>query len=150
MLYKGKNRKMPIKSVKMKMLKNKQMRFVLISQGWLNPKIRFLSQKLCPAARVQTHTQRQTDTKVNTEDTLSGFQEFSFQPIIKDRSNIEKWASNLLSWPKSDRIISRTRIDLWLKSWSDVDKYMPLDLRLGKHKHRVCAYVMLIVWYLFY
>ena len=32
-------------------------------------------------------TDRQTDTKVNTEDTLSGFQEFFLQPIIKDRSN---------------------------------------------------------------
>ena len=28
-----------------------------------------------------------TDTKVNTEDTISGFQGFSLQPIIKDRSN---------------------------------------------------------------
>ena len=26
----------------------------------------------------QTHTQRQTNTKVNTKDTLSGFEEFSF------------------------------------------------------------------------
>ena len=31
-------------------------------------------------------TTRQTDTKVNTEDTLSGFQEFFLQTIIKDRS----------------------------------------------------------------
>ena len=43
---------------------------------------------LCsPRADRQTHrqTDRQTDTKVNTEDTLSGFQEFLLQPIIKDR-----------------------------------------------------------------
>ena len=33
----------------------------------------------------QTH--RQTDTKLNTEDTLSGFQDFFLQSIIKDRSN---------------------------------------------------------------
>ena len=51
-------------------------------QGSLDPKIRFLDQKVCSVARVQTqrHTDRQThrhtDTKVNTEDTLSGFQEF--------------------------------------------------------------------------
>ena len=32
-------------------------------------------------------TDRKTYTKVNTEDTLSGFQEFLLQPIIKDRSN---------------------------------------------------------------
>ena len=41
---------------------------------------------LCsPRADRQTH--RQTDRhKVNTEDTLSGFQEFFLQPIMKDRS----------------------------------------------------------------
>ena len=32
-------------------------------------------------------TARQTHTKVTTEGTLSGFQEFSLQPIIKDRPN---------------------------------------------------------------
>ena len=32
-------------------------------------------------------TDTQTHMKVKTEDTLSGFQEFSLQPIIKDRSN---------------------------------------------------------------
>ena len=44
-----------------------------MSQGSLNQRIRFLGQKVCSVARVQTD--RQTDTKVNTEDTLSGFQE---------------------------------------------------------------------------
>ena len=74
---------MPIKSVKMKISKNKKMRFFLISQGSLNPKIRFLAQKLWSVARVQRH--RQTDTKETTVGTLSGFQEFSLQPIIEDR-----------------------------------------------------------------
>ena len=55
-----------------------------MSQGSLDPKIRFLGQKVCSVARSQTD--RQTDTKVNTEDTLSGFQEFFILPIIKDRS----------------------------------------------------------------
>ena len=32
-------------------------------------------------------TDTQTNTKVNTEDTLSGFQEFFLHPIIKHRSN---------------------------------------------------------------
>ena len=57
---------MPIKSVKMKISKNKKMRFFLMSQGSLGPKIRFIGQKVCSVARV--HTDRQTDTKVNTED----------------------------------------------------------------------------------
>ena len=57
-----------------------------MSQGSLDPKIRFLGQKVCSVAHMQTDTQ--TDTKVITEDTLSGFQEFFLQPIIKDRSNI--------------------------------------------------------------
>ena len=58
-------------------------------QGSLDPKIRFIGQKVCSVARVQidTQTDRQTDTKGNTEDTLSGFQEFFLQQIIKDRSN---------------------------------------------------------------
>ena len=34
-----------------------------------------------------SRTDRHTDTKVNTEDTLSGFQDFFLQPIIKDRPN---------------------------------------------------------------
>ena len=72
---------MNIKSVKMKIKKNKKMHFFLISQGSLNPKIRFIGRKVCSVARVQT------DTNVNTEDTLSGFQEFFLQLIIKDRSS---------------------------------------------------------------
>ena len=41
---------------------------------------------LCsPRTDAQTH--RQTDTKVNTEGTLSGFQDFFLQPLIKDRPN---------------------------------------------------------------
>ena len=74
---------MPIKSVKIKISKNKKMRFFLMSQGSLNPKIRFLGQKVCPVAR--GHTDRQTYTKVTTVGTLSGFQEFFLQPVIKDR-----------------------------------------------------------------
>ena len=65
----------------MKISKNKKMRFFLMSQGSLDPKTRFIGQK------VYRQTDTQTDTKVNTEDTLSGFQEFFLQPIIKDRSN---------------------------------------------------------------
>ena len=78
---------MPIKSVKIKISKNKKMRFFLMSQGSLDPKTRFLGQNVCSVARVQTdrQTDRQTDTKVNTEGTLSGFQDFFLQPIIKDR-----------------------------------------------------------------
>ena len=34
-------------------------------------------------------TDRQTDTKVTTVGTLSGFQEFFLQPIIKDRPKKE-------------------------------------------------------------
>ena len=62
----------------MKISKNKKMRFFLMSQGSLDPKITFLCQKVCSVARVQTDTQthRHTDTKVNTEDTFSGFQDF--------------------------------------------------------------------------
>ena len=61
--------------------------FFLMSQGSVSRKIRFLGQKVCPVARV--HTDRHTDTKVNTEDILSGFQELFIQPII-DRANMKR------------------------------------------------------------
>ena len=67
------------------MSKNIKMRFFLISQGSLDQQIRFPTQKMWSVARVQRHGQ--TDTKVNTEGTLSGFQDFFLQPIIKDRPN---------------------------------------------------------------
>ena len=76
----------------MKISKNKKMRFFLMFQGSLNPKIRFLAQKLWSVARVQRHrqTETQTHTKVNTEGTLSEFQDFFLQPIIKDRPNTHR------------------------------------------------------------
>ena len=54
--------------------------FFLMSQGSLNPKIRFLGQKLCSVARerTDTHTDTHTDTKVAILGILSGLQEFSF------------------------------------------------------------------------
>ena len=51
--------------------------FILMSQGSINQKIRFLGQKVCHVAR------EQTGTKVTTVCTLSGFQEFFL--FIKDR-----------------------------------------------------------------
>ena len=56
-----------------------------MSQGSLSPQSRYLGQKKCSAAHGQTH--KHTDTKVNTEDTLSVFQDFYPQPIIKDPPN---------------------------------------------------------------
>ena len=41
---------MPIKSVKMKISKNKKLCFFLMSEGLLNPKIKFLGQKVCSVA----------------------------------------------------------------------------------------------------
>ena len=48
-----------------------------MSQGSFSPNIRFLVEKVC-------------SVKVKTEDTLSGFQDFFLQPIIKDRSKKNK------------------------------------------------------------
>ena len=58
----------------------------LPTQGSLKPKLRFLNQKMCSVAQLRAH--RQTDTKVTTVGTLSGFQEFFLQPIIKDQPNM--------------------------------------------------------------
>ena len=85
MLYKEKNLKMPIKSVKMKISKKNNV-FFLMSQGSFYSKIRFLSQKKCPVVCLHTETQTQTD-QVTTEGTFSGFHDFFLQssrigPII--------------------------------------------------------------------
>ena len=47
----------------MKISKNKKMHFFLMSQGSLNPKIRFLGQKVCHVACLHTdgRTDRQSD-----------------------------------------------------------------------------------------
>ena len=57
--------------------------------GSLNPKIKFLGQKVCSVAREHTdrRTDRQIHTKVTTVGTLSGVQDLFLQPIIKDRLN---------------------------------------------------------------
>ena len=52
----------------MKISKNKKKAVFFMSQGSLNPKIRFLGQNVCPVARGQTD--RQTHTKVTTVGTL--------------------------------------------------------------------------------
>ena len=50
---------MPIKSVRMKISKKKKKNsFFLMSQQSLDPKIRFLGQKVCSVARVQTDDER--------------------------------------------------------------------------------------------
>ena len=70
---------MPIKSVKMKISKNKKMRFFLMSQGSLDPKITFLCQKVCSVARMQTHRQTDRQTRKWIQRTpFQGFRNFSF------------------------------------------------------------------------
>ena len=69
---------MPIKSVKMKISKNKNTIFFPISQGSLNPKIPRSKYVLCSPVAV-------TQTKVTTVGTLSDFQKIFRQSIIKDR-----------------------------------------------------------------
>ena len=81
--------------------------FFLMSQGSFSPKIRFLDLKVCSVARLQTH--RQTHTKVTTVCTLSGFQEFFLQPIIKDRPN--KWL------PKVDAVIKIYALTCFSEKW---------------------------------
>ena len=78
---------MPIKKRKNENFE-KKIRFFLMSQGSLNPKIRFLGQKVCPVGC--SHTDGRTDghtDRVTTVGTLSEFQDFILQPIIKGRPN---------------------------------------------------------------
>ena len=63
-----------------------------MSQGTLHPKMRYLGKSVLDSSR----TDGQTDTKVNTEDTLSGVQEIFLQSIINNRSNIIRFDQKLL------------------------------------------------------
>ena len=81
---------MPIKSVKMKISKNKKMCFFSHVLRITQPKNcvpRSKGVTCSPFTDGQTH--RQTH-RVTTEGTLLGFQDFFLQPIIKDRPNKNK------------------------------------------------------------
>ena len=77
---------MSIKSIKIKISKNKKTRFFLMSQGSFNPKITFLAPKILAVARTDRLTLRHT-YRVTTVDTLSGFQDFFLQSIIMNQPN---------------------------------------------------------------
>ena len=95
---------MPIKSEKMKISKNKKMRFFLMSQGSFNPKIRFLVEKVCPVACLQTdrRTDRQSD-HCGHPFRVSGFFNLSsrigpktfttllYETIFKKKTKHKKW-----------------------------------------------------------
>ena len=71
---------MPIKSIKIQISKNNKVRYYLMSQGSLNTKTRFLGQKVCPVACLQTYGQTDRQESEYIEDILSGFQDFSNFP----------------------------------------------------------------------
>ena len=72
--------KKALKGPKIKISKNKKLRFFLMSQGVLCQKNRFLGQKLWPVARVQTHTQTHTEVLI-TEYPIEA-QPFKLLPMI--------------------------------------------------------------------
>ena len=78
---------MPVKSVKIYISKNKK-NVCLMSQGSLDPKTRFLGQKVCSLASL---------CAVRHKSEYRGHpfrvREFFLQPIIKDRSNAEKFSN---------------------------------------------------------
>ena len=74
---------MPTKSVNMKNSKNKIASLSHVLRI-TRPKNEVPRSKSVLSSLI---TYRQTHTKVNTEDTLSGFHVFFLQPIMKERSN---------------------------------------------------------------
>ena len=101
-LYKEKKSKNAYKKRKNENFKKQKNAFLSHVPRIIQPKS-FLGQKLCSVARLHTDTQthRHTHTKVTTVGTLSGFQEFFLQPIIKDRPN--NW-NPLILLPKEAHI----------------------------------------------
>ena len=154
---------MPIKSVKMKISKNKKMRFFLMSQWSLNPRIRFLGQKLWSVARVQTdgqtdrRTDGQTDTKVTTEGTLSWFQELILQPITKDRPNRNAWQLHfvlfLISYRLSSVMQSYTGdgcvYGLWNNNSRNVWWHDTVVWQFGRRRRLATRRQFLLAWWQF-
>ena len=64
----------------MKISKNKKMRFFLMSQGSLNPKIRFLCQKVFPVACLRTDIQTCTQTDTQNDYCGHPFRVSGFYP----------------------------------------------------------------------
>ena len=101
---------MPIKSVKWKFRKTKKCVSFSCSKDHSSQKIRFLGQKVCPAAREQTHRQTHRQTDRQTSDywghpfRVSGF--FFLQPVSKDRPNTHLlsylWHFILITRPTTD------------------------------------------------
>ena len=77
-----------------KNFEKQKMHFFHMPKGSFNPKIRFLGEKVCSVARIQTDIQ--TDN-MNTEDTLSWFLDFPFNlssrisPIMASCRKIGPW-----------------------------------------------------------
>ena len=90
---------MPIKSVKIKISKNKKMRFFLMFQGSLDPKIRFLGQKVSSVALVQTDRQTR---KWILRTPFQGFRNFSFNLLSRSGPII-----NLLKFNQVIKIFRR-------------------------------------------
>ena len=81
---------MPKTTSILKISKNKKNAFFLMFQGPLKQKIRFLAQKMCPAARGQTNNS-QTNKQTQKQKQRPPYRVFKipfFQPTIKERSNI--------------------------------------------------------------
>ena len=65
-------------------ISNNNKKFFLIAQGSFNPKIRFLGQKVCPAARERTNRQTRNSLLWGP---FQGLRIFFLQSITKDRPN---------------------------------------------------------------
>ena len=145
MLYKEKSKNALKKRKNENFEKQKNVFFLLMSQGSLNPKIGFLGQKVCSVARLHTDTQthRHTHTKVTTVGTLSGFKEFFLQPIIKDRPNIEFFHHAILATDPSHIFREIMKAFFSYDSQQKYDKYLQLHLfpclhsSLGEAKYHI-------------
>ena len=83
----------------------------------------------------QTHTDRHSYTKVNTEDNLSGFLEFFRQPIIKDRSKKEIGEEGITSEMPNERLPMKSFLLVLSQSHTSRDRRLawssgPSSLRI--------------------
>ena len=134
---------MPIKNVNIFFSNIKNTFFFLMSQGSLNPKIRFLSKKVCPAARGRTdgQTHRQTDTH-ESDYWMHPFRVSGVFPSTYHQRSDQK---NDFSWYPNT---SKKNLLIWIKHISEkIPLYSPLLIKVFK-KMKKWQSLKFEIWFL--
>ena len=117
---------MPIKSSKIKISKNTRRRVYLMSQGSLNPKIRFLGQNMCSVARGRTGRHTHGSFSFNLSSRIGPIYHLRFLFHPQEKEGVVNWVLG------SFHVRNAGVIDLLLVYLSTcIQKYRLMSHRVG-------------------